>query len=50
MDLHYYNDNLQYVFVYLFYYLFMDIYQHMTKPDVGERDVMLNEDGINNMI
>ena len=38
------------VFVYLFYYLFMDIYQHMTKPDVGERDVMLNEDGINNMI
>ncbi len=38
------------VFVYLFYYLFMDIYQHMTKPDVGEKDGMLDEDEIKNLI
>tara|TARA_B100000902_G_C27317247_1_gene922089 strand:- start:842 stop:1528 length:687 start_codon:yes stop_codon:yes gene_type:complete len=38
------------IFVYLFYYLFMDIYQHMTKPDVGEKDGMLGEDEINNFI
>jgi len=39
------------VFVYLFYYLFMDIYEHMqNKPDVGEKDAMLHEEGINNMI
>ena len=39
------------VFVYLFYYLFMDIYEHMqNKTDVGEKDAMLHEEGINNMI
>ena len=37
------------VFVYLFYYLFMDIYKHM-KPDTGESDAMLDEEDINNML